>query len=102
VSVFAIRSKKLSPPRLLVVLFVLLVLLALLVLLTLLPLDTGLAAFPLDALEAPSSVSIKPFICAEAKVSVYAMRSKKALDVLLDVLFDLPRSGTFPFIVAVA
>jgi len=78
------------------------VLLILLELLTLLPLDTGLP-FPLDALEVPSSVSIKPFICAEAKVSVYAMRSKKALDVLLDVLFDLPRSGsTFPFIVAVA
>jgi len=48
--------------------------------------------------------SINPFICADAKVSVYAIRSKKALELLVDLCADFARfrSAIFPFIWAEA
>ncbi len=74
---------------------VLLELRALLALATDLPLDISLCGFF-------GEVSMSPFMVAEAKVSVYAMRSKNALDVFRVWLLDRLWFATFPFMDAVA
>jgi hypothetical protein len=83
VSVLLIRSQKLSP------------LASLWVLLTDLALEEDLGSFL-------AAASINPFICAEAKVSVYAKRAKKARDVFRGVLLDLFSSLILPFNLAEA